>query len=417
MSIAAIIPPRRILVRGTNWLGDAVMTTPALLRLREKFPAAHIAILTPEKLRDLWLNHPAVDKTISFAAAENIFAIAKKLRGWGERPHEPRSHFDVPSAARGDAHPTRFDLALVLPNSPRSAIEVFLARIPQRIGYARPWRSFFLTQAVAPRAGAVKMRKRSVGEIKRLVSGTGFQPVSGNEPTAWKPVPLTEAHQIHEYLNLAAALGANPQPLSPQLFVTTEEINAAREKFGLDKISNPVFGLNPGAEYGPAKRWPVEKFIAAAQEVQRQTNCAWLLFGGKGDLELCERIESEIQNSKFKIQNLCGKTSLRELMALLKICRVLLTNDTGPMHVAAALGTPVVVPFGSTSPELTGPGLPGDARNHLLKSDAPCSPCFLRECPIDFRCMNGISVGQVVGAVLKTVSTTDGHGWTRMNTD
>ena len=87
-------------------------------------------------------------------------------------------------------------------------------------------------------------------------------------------------------------------------------------------------------------------------------------------------------------------------MALLKLCRVLLTNDSGPMHVAAALGTPVVVPFGSTSPELTGPGLPGDPRHRLLKSDAPCSPCFLRECPIDFRCLNGISVERVVEAVL-----------------
>jgi heptosyltransferase-2 len=375
MSIAAIIPPRRILVRGTNWLGDAVMTTPALLRLHEKFPGAHIAILTPEKLRDLWLNHPAINETISFAPHESIFSIRKKL-----------------SAGK-------FDLAIVLPNSPRSAIEVFLAGIPQRIGGERPWRNFLLTQTVAPRAGAVKMRKRSVGEIKRLVSGTG-----------WKPVPLTKAHQIHEYLNLAAALGANPEPLPPQLFVSPEEIEATRKKFGQEIVSQPVFGLNPGAEYGPAKRWPVEKFIAAAQEIQRQTNCAWILFGGKGDLQLCNQIESEIQNSKLKTQNLCGKTSLRELMALLKLCRVLLTNDTGPMHVAAALGTPVVVPFGSTSPELTGPGLPGDLRNHLIKSDAPCSPCFLRECPIDFRCMNGISVGQVVGAILKTVSTTDGHG-------
>ena len=107
-------------------------------------------------------------------------------------------------------------------------------------------------------------------------------------------------------------------------------------------------------------------------------------------------------NSQFAI--CAGQTSLRELMALLKICRVLLTNDTGPMHVAAALGTPVVVPFGSTSPELTGPGLPGDPRHHLLKSDAPCSPCFLRECPIDFRCMNGISVERVVEAVLQAVN-------------
>jgi heptosyltransferase-2 len=90
-------------------------------------------------------------------------------------------------------------------------------------------------------------------------------------------------------------------------------------------------------------------------------------------------------------------------MALLKLCRVILTNDTGPMHVAAALGTPVVVPFGSTSPELTGPGLPGDPRNHLIKLDAPCAPCFLRECPIDFRCMNGISVDSVVKAVLSAV--------------
>jgi ADP-heptose:LPS heptosyltransferase len=377
MSIAAIIPPRRILIRGTNWLGDAVMTTPALLRLREKFPAAHIAILTPEKLRELWTNHPAVNETVSFAPGENVFAVAKKLRAG------------------------KFDRSLVLPNSPRAAIEVWLAGIPQRIGYARPWRNVFLTNAIAPHADTMKMQKRSVAEIKRQVGGTGLQPASANEDTRWKPVPLKKAHQIFEYLHLIAAIGANPEPQPPQLFVKPDEVEAAKKQFGLDKITNPVFGLNPGAEYGPAKRWPVEKFIAAAREIQQQTNCAWILFGGKGDLQLCGRIEAEIQSSKFKVQNLCGKTSLRELMALLKICRVLLTNDTGPMHVAAALGTPVVVPFGSTSPELTGPGLPGDARNHLLKSDAPCSPCFLRECPIDFRCMNGISVEQVVEAIVK----------------
>jgi heptosyltransferase-2 len=119
-------------------------------------------------------------------------------------------------------------------------------------------------------------------------------------------------------------------------------------------------------------------------------------------VELAGRIAREIHSpsSILHPQNLAGQTSLRELMALLKLCRVLLTNDTGPMHVAAALGTPVVVPFGSTSPELTGPGLPGDLRHRLLKSDAPCSPCFLRECPIDFRCLNGISVERVVETVI-----------------
>jgi len=191
--------------------------------------------------------------------------------------------------------------------------------------------------------------------------------------------------------------------LPPQLFVTAEEIEAAKIKFGLEKIDTPIFGLNPGAEYGPAKRWPIEKFIAAAKEIQQRTNCVWILFGGKNDLLITNQIESAIRNPQSAIFNLAGKASLRELMALLKLCRVLLTNDTGPMHVAAALGIPVVVPFGSTSPELTGPGLPGDERSHLIKSDASCSPCFLRECPIDFRCMNGISVESVVEAVLKSI--------------
>jgi heptosyltransferase-2 len=362
----------RILVRGTNWLGDAVMTTPALLRLREKFPDAHITLLTPEKLRDLWLHHPAVNEIISFAAGENAFAVAKKLRA------------------------EKFGLALVLPNSPRSAIEVFLAGIPQRIGCARPWRNLFLTQAVAPRSDAVKMHKRSEFEIQQLIS-------QNPESRIQNPEIPESAHQVFEYLNLAATLGANPERLLPQLFVSPKEIEAAKKKFGLDKITQLIFGLNPGAEYGVAKRWPSEKFIAAAKKIQQRTNCVWILFGGKGDAELTARIASEIQHLASRIShlNLAGKTSLRELMSLLKICRVLLTNDTGPMHVATALGTPVVVPFGSTSPELTGPGLPGDTRNRLLKSDAPCSPCFLRECPIDFRCMNGISVERVVEAVLE----------------
>ena len=375
---------RRILIRGTNWLGDAVMTTPALLRLREKFPDAHIALLTPEKLRDLWLGHPAVNETISFAPGESIFSVGRKLRRVGSSRRDDRT------AQR--AVPTKFNLAVVLPNSPRSAIEPWLAGIPKRIGYARPWRNFLLTQAIAPRPDAVEMHKRSVVEIQTLISQT---------PDA-RPQTPASAHQIHEYLHLVAALGANPEPLAPQLFVAPEEVEAAKIKFGLEKMTSPVFGLNPGAEYGPAKRWSVERFIAAVQEIQNRTNCVWLIFGGQNDKAVADKIQSAIGNRQSAILNFAGKTSLRELMSLLKLCRVLLTNDSGPMHVAAALGTPVVVPFGSTSPELTGPGLPGDPRHRLLKSDAPCSPCFLRECPIDFRCLNGISVERVVEAVLES---------------
>jgi heptosyltransferase-2 len=372
MSVTFLMQPRRILVRGVNWLGDAVMTTPALLRLREKFPAAHITLLTPEKLADLWTNHPAVNEIISFAPGESVFSIGKKLRAG------------------------KFDLALVVPNSPRSAIEIYFGGIPQRLGYARPWRNFFLTQTVAPRAGAVKMHKRSEAEIRQLIS-------RDPGPGTRNPAIPKSAHQIFEYLHLATALGASSEPLAPQLTVTPEETEATKKKFGLEKIDGPIIGLNPGAEYGPAKRWPVEKFIAAAKEIQQRTNCTWLLFGGKSDQPLTTQIESAIGNQQSAV-NLAGNTTLRELMSLLKLCRVLLTNDTGPMHVAAALGTPVVAPFGSTSPELTGPVLPGDVRNHLLKSDAPCSPCFLRECPIDFRCMNGISVERVVQALVESLN-------------
>ncbi len=368
-------PPRRILVRGVNWLGDAVMTTPALLQLRARFPQAHIALVTPEKLKDLWLRHPAVNETISFATGNTVLSIAHAMR-------------------MGN-----FDVALVLPNSPRSAMEVWLARIPRRIGYVRPWRNWFLTQRIAPRPGAVKMHKRSVTEIKALIAS----PTDTTRNSKFE-TQNASAHHIHDYLHLVAALGADPEPVAPQLFVTPDEIEAARKKAGLAGITNPVLGLIPGAEYGPAKRWPVENFIAAAREIQERIDCIWLILGGKTDIAVGEHIQLALRASHLAPRNLAGQTSLRELMALLKLCRNVLTNDTGPMHVAAALGTPVVVPFGSTSPELTGPGLPGDPRHRLLKSNAPCSPCFLRECPIDFRCMTGISVERVVAAVVKSLN-------------
>jgi heptosyltransferase II len=121
--------PRRILVRSVNWLGDAVMTTPALIRLRERFPEAHITLFIPQKLKELWLNFPAVNETICFAPGEGVFAVSRILKS------------------------NHFDLSLVLPNSPRSAIESWLARVPKRIGYARPWRNWFLTDAVPSRPG------------------------------------------------------------------------------------------------------------------------------------------------------------------------------------------------------------------------------------------------------------------------
>jgi heptosyltransferase-2 len=362
--------PHRILIRGVNWLGDAIMTTPALSRLRERFPRAQIILLTPEKLADLWQRSPSLDSVLTFSAGEGPWAIGRRLRQ------------------------TRAELGLVLPNSPRSALELRLAGIPERIGYSQPWRDWWLTRALPRRPGRVLTRKRSVREIKNLL-----QPGAQN----LRQPHSTDQHQLHEYLQLVAALGADPNPVAPCIHVAEEEMILTARKFGLPApdLACPFVGLNPGAEYGPAKRWPTDRFIAVANRVQTATPCRWLLFGGRGDLNLADEIARAVAPSK--LINLAGKTSLRELCALLKLCRLLLTNDTGPMHLAAAVGTPVVALFGSTSPELTGPGLPADPRHQSLRSNAACSPCFRRECPIDFRCMTGISPEIVAEAVLRAM--------------
>ncbi len=359
---------RKILVRGVNWLGDAVMTTPALQRLRERHREAEIALLTPEKLAALYLHHPDVDRVLAFSPGESLVSMTRWLRD------------------------ERFDLAVVLPNSPRAALEVFLAGVPRRVGYARPLRSWMLTETVRDRPGVVRMRKRSEAEARRLDAAGGRR--------ATFPVA---AHHVHHYLHLVAALGCNPAPVAPRLEVSTSEVEAFRARLGWAGGGPPVFALNAGAEYGPAKRWPEERFVEAAVELHRVTDCRWLVLGGRGDRELAERITRRIgaASGADTVKNVAGTTTLRELCAAMKLSAVLLTNDTGPMHVAAAVGTKVVVPFGSTSPELTGPGIPGGAGHELLSGEAPCAPCFLRECPLTFRCMNAVTVSDVVSAVMR----------------
>ncbi len=368
--------PARILVRSVNWLGDAVMTTPALLRLREHFPASRITLLSPAKLATLWSPHPALDDVLTFAPDDGAWTVARRLRR------------------------LRFDLALLLPNSPRSGLEAFLARIPRRVGGAWPWRNWLLTDVVRPAPGLVKMRKRRPTEIATLLR-------SPNPPPHWGlPTPGPESHQLFHYLRLTTHLGANPAPLAPSLALPPAEIAAARERFGL-KSSVRWIGLNPGAEYGPAKRWPIEYFTLVARALTNRVPgvrnpFGLVLFGGPADLGTVAEIITSLRNPAVPVVNLAGRTSLRELAAALAACSDLITNDTGPMHVAAAVGTRVIVPFGSTSPELTGPGLPGDPRHALLRSGAPCSPCFLRECPIDFRCLRDLGPEQVIGQLRMT---------------
>jgi heptosyltransferase-2 len=393
--------PRRLLIRGVNWLGDAVMTTPALLRLRERFADACITLITPEKLADLWLHHPSIDQVITFKPGESVLRVASRIRGW--KFTNSAAQFQR-GRLTGDFALVPFDTALILPNSPRSAFECWLARIPARVGYARAGRNLLLTQAIAARPGHKAMRKRSKREIEQLISNTHPAPPSTQHPSS--------AHQVHEYLYLAAQLGASPEPLPPRLEVTEDEIKASYASL-IPQIHvrfpelrsdrpPPILALNPGAAYGPAKRWYPERFAAVAREIcKKRPDVLWIALGSPEDTDCCEQI---IRLASGRIVNLAGRTTLRQLMAFLKLSRLLLTNDSGPMHVAAALGTAVVVAFGSTSFQLTGPGLPGDSRNRLLTANAPCSPCFLPECPIDFRCMTEISVDKVANSVMELLA-------------
>lgn len=365
--------PGNILVRGVNWLGDAVMSTPALLRLRECFPAARIALLSPEKLADLWLQHPAVDAVYSIGPDEQPWHIGRQLRR------------------------ERFDLGLILPNSPRSALELWLARVPVRVGYRRPWRNWFLTHAVAPWNGEVKMRKRTAAEVARRHRASAADPASHRLVRG----AASPAHQLHLYLHLVAAVGASAEPCTPALCLSEGERLSARAT--LQRLGGPFpeadqtwFALNAGAEYGPAKRWPLERFAAVAGEICRQQGGRWLVLGGPKDLELARALCARVPGAV----SLAGRTNLRELMQVLSLCRVLLTNDSGPAHVAAALGVPVVAIFGSTAPGLTAPGLPGDPRHRILQATVPCTPCFRRDCPIGLPCMEGITVAAVLDAVL-----------------
>ena len=371
---------RHLVIRGVNWLGDAVMTTPAVLRLRERFPDTRITLLCPEKLRDLWASHPAIDEVATFAPGEGLLPVSRNLRSIGA------------------------DLAVIFPNSFRSALEAWAAGIPRRVGSGGFPRSWLLTDRVASPPGLVRMRKRTLEEVRRIASAAS--PESTEARTAYP----ADSHQLHHYLRLAAHLGADSSPVPPRLCPAEAATLSMSTRLASAIASGAsLIGLNAGAEYGPAKRWPLDRFAATARLLSERMQARspdrpspwFVLFGGKADIPLAQELTERLQG--LSVTSLAGQTTLAELMAGLALCKVLVTNDTGPMHLAAALGVPVVVPFGSTSPELTGPGLPGDPRHRLLLGQAPCAPCFLRQCPVDFRCMDSIPVERVVTATLGVI--------------
>jgi heptosyltransferase-2 len=321
------LQPFRMVIRSPNWLGDAVMSIPTARAFKLGRPDARLAILSPAKLAPLWKTVPEVDEVISFEAKESIFSVAGKLRG-------------------------RFEVAILFPNSLRSALEVWLAGIPRRVGYAGHNRTRLLNQIVS-------------------------------EPKKKKaPKPVHHADRYWRIADRCGALELPPREPAPPV-PPAGELRLA---------------ICPGAEYGPAKRWPTERFREAMALVSAQISCTWVIVGTAADSPLAAEI---LKGFEGKAEDLTGKTSLDGLISTLRACTVLLTNDTGTMHLADWLEVPLVAVFGSTEPRLTGPRAPQSA---VLRHQVECSPCFLRECPLDFRCMKAVTPAEAAAAVLQLLA-------------
>lgn len=327
-----------------NWIGDLVMATPILADLKKRYPEAKLTVMARSPLSDLLKADPHVDELFSFS----------KASGFGRR-NERR---DIIEKLRQG----KYDLGVLLTNSFSSAWWFWQGGVQNRIGFSANMRGMLLTKSVP------------------------------------FPAERKTQHLVHTYKSLLEPLGIAPSSTPPKLYLLPDELTAARKllvAYGIEE-DRPLVGINPGAAYGSAKCWLPERFRAAALEILEKTDAAVLFFGDPSGAALVKEICRDLPP---RVLNLAGTTSLRELASLIKLCDVLLTNDSGPMHIAAAVGTEVVALFGSTDAAVTGPYGEGV----VIDKKANCSPCFKRTCPIDFRCMKAIGSDEVVSTVLNAL--------------
>jgi heptosyltransferase II len=335
--------PDKILVRATNWVGDAVMSLPALRALRERFPQAHIAILARPWVAGLYSREPFCNELI---------------------PYEPASFGERWRIARA-LHAKGFDSAVLLQNAFEAAAVAFAAGIPQRIGYARDGRRLLLTKAVSvPRPGEI---------------------------------PAHERFYYLELLRRAGILDALPQSDCIRLDGAPAARALGMERFRSLGLGEAVVGVSPGAAYGNAKRWLPERFAESANRVALEIGATVAIFGSRAERELCQRVAAAIT---VPVHNFAGETSLSEYIELAAACRVYLTNDSGAMHIASALAVRTVAVFGSTNDVTTGPTGP---LARVIREPVECSPCLRRECPIDHRCMTRVDAARVAEAALQLV--------------
>jgi heptosyltransferase-2 len=330
----------RVCVRATNWLGDAVMSLPAIRAIRQVFPHAHIAVVARPWVADLYAREHSIDRIIPYTAQKGLAAkraFAAQLRQ------------------------ERFEAAILLQNAFDAALITWLAGIPERIGYNRDGRRLLLTQAVPV---------PETGEIPR--------------------------HERFYYLELLRRAGLIERFL-PNEAIRLDGVDEARAAGAAHLaqlgIVGPAIGVSPGAAYGNAKRWIPERFAAVAKTLAPATV---LLFGSAGERELCESVAGMLRRDSVDVRNLTGETTLRQFIDLAAACRLFLTNDSGAMHVSSALGVPTVAVFGATDDTTTGPTGP---LARVVREHAECSPCLLRECPIDHRCMTAVTVERTAAVV------------------
>ena len=346
-SIASKMNYQRILVRATNWVGDAVMCVPALQALRKQFPAAHIAILARSWVSALYSREPFCDELIPYDAP----------RGWAGI----RAKWDVARELRS----RKFDCAVLLQNAFEAAAVVSAASIPVRIGYDRDMRGWLLTQPIpVPKSGEIPRHQR-------------FYYLE-----LFKRAGLIESYSLNSPIQLSGA---------------EEAAEAGRRRFANLRIAGPIVGVSPGAAYGGAKRWLPERFAEAAVSVAEKRGAAIAIFGSDSERDICATVFRDVESTGHRCTNFAGNTSLAEFIELAAACDVYLTNDSGPMHIASALGVPTTVIFGATDEQATGPT---GFRTQIVREPVECSPCLLRECPIDHRCMTRVSAQRVADVAL-----------------
>ena len=337
----------RILVRAANWVGDAVMSLPALRALRSRHASAQLSVLAMPWVQDLYAREPFADEILPYTAPRGVRGIREKL------------------AVARRLRDRNYDCALLLPNSFDSALVVWLAGIPERIGYSRDWRRLLLTRAIPP-------------------------PKKGAIPP----------HESYYYLELVRRAGWI-EDLPGKVVIQLDGAAAAAEQgrccLEQQGLSGPVIGVSPGAAYGTAKRWPAERFAAAAAKVAAAQEAAVVLFGSREERALCEQVRESLEGKVRQVRNFAWQTSLREFIEMTAASRAFLTNDSGAMHIAAALGVPTVAVFGATDHVATGPAAP---LARVVREPVDCSPCLLRECPIDHRCMTRVTAERVAETAL-----------------